>query len=91
VSKYTDDENNKVVGSWLFSCDQWLKESDATYIPAGTYNITKEDRTITYVEPDHSNDANGNNGDKGIPGYKDPEDLTNPRYFYWKYRDSNNY
>lgn len=91
VSKYTDDENNQVVGSWLFSCDQWIKESDANYLPSGTYNIVKEDRTITYVEPDHSNDANGNSGDNGIPGYKDPEDLTNPRYFYWKYKDGNNY
>lgn len=91
VSKYTDDENNKVVGSWLFSCDQWLKESDATYIPAGTYNITKEDRTISYVEPDHSSDANGNHGDFGLPGYKDPEDLTNPGYFYWKWKDANHY
>lgn len=40
ISKVTADTNNRVVGEWYFSCNQWFESNKAT-IYAGTFDKTK--------------------------------------------------
>lgn len=53
VSKITADIDNRVVGEWYFSGDQWL-ESSHTKIHAGTFDktkLTKLQQTFCLVKP----------------------------------------
>lgn len=53
VSKLTSDIDNRVVGEWYFSCDQWLQSSKAS-IHAGTFDrtkLTKLQQTFCLVKP----------------------------------------
>ena len=53
VSKLTADSENRVVGEWYFSCDQWLSSSNAS-IYAGTFDrtkLTKLQQTFCLVKP----------------------------------------
>lgn len=53
VSKLTADADNKVVGEWYFSGDQWLQSSNTT-IHAGTFDktkLTKLQQTFCLVNP----------------------------------------
>ena len=53
VSKLTADADNRVVGEWYFSGDQWL-ESANTAIHAGTFEknrLTKLQQTFCLVQP----------------------------------------
>lgn len=53
VSKLTADADNRVVGEWYFSGDQWL-ESSNTVIHAGTFEknrLTKLQQTFCLVKP----------------------------------------
>ena len=53
VSKLTADVDNRVVGEWYYSCDQWL-QSSKTHIHAGTFDrtkLTKLQQTFCLVKP----------------------------------------
>ena len=53
VSKLTSDTDNRVVGEWYFSCDQWLQSAKAP-IHAGTFDrtkLTKLQQSFCLVEP----------------------------------------
>ena len=53
VSKLTADADNRVVGEWYFSGDQWLDSSNTT-IHAGTFEknrLTKLQQTFCLVKP----------------------------------------
>ena len=53
VSQLTADADNRVIGEWYFSCDQWLKSSDA-HIYAGTFDrarLTKLQQSFCLVKP----------------------------------------
>lgn len=53
VSKLTADIDNRVIGEWYFSCDQWLPSSNVS-IHAGTFDrtkLTKLQQTFCLVKP----------------------------------------
>lgn len=53
VSKLTADTDNRVVGEWYFSGDQWLQSAD-THIHAGTFDktkLTKLQQSFCLVKP----------------------------------------
>lgn len=53
ISKLTADADNRVIGEWYFSGDQWIETSN-TKIHAGTFNpnqLTKLQQTFCLVEP----------------------------------------
>ena len=53
VSKLTADTDNRVIGEWYFSGDQWLQSAD-THIHAGTFDktkLTKLQQSFCLVKP----------------------------------------
>ena len=58
VSKLTADIDNRVIGEWYFSCDQWLQSSKAS-IHAGTFDrtkLTKLQQSFCLVKPADKNE-----------------------------------
>ena len=53
ISKVTSDVNNRVVGEWYYSCDQWFETKNAS-IYVGEFDkskLTKLQQTIAIVKP----------------------------------------
>lgn len=76
ISKYTADADNKVVGEWYFSCDQWF-ESKTSSIYAGEFDklkLTKLQQSICLI-----NDANNS---MNFYVYTNPTDAQGTTYSY---------
>lgn len=55
ISKQTVDNQNKVVGNWDMSCDQWIKREDLETISGFSYSIKEENATYSLVPGTISN------------------------------------
>jgi len=76
ISKYTADADNRVVGEWYFSCDQWF-ESKTSSIYAGEFDklkLTKLQQSICLV-----NDADNS---MNFYVYTNPADAQGTTYSY---------
>ena len=76
ISKYTADADNRVVGEWYFSCDQWF-ESKTSSIYAGEFDklkLTKLQQSICLI-----NDAKNS---MNFYVYTNPADAQGTTYSY---------